>query len=76
MAALARGDVAAAVGHNAVAILAVLPLAVWLWVTWVRERPAPAVFRSRLFMPVAAAVLIVFTVARNAGVEPFSALAA
>jgi hypothetical protein len=66
--ALARGDVAAAFGHNAF-IVASLPLLVVVWVCWLRASRFGAAWPSRLRSPVPVAVWagvgIAFAAARN-----------
>lgn len=76
VAALARGDFAAALGHNAVAVGLLLPLLAVVWWSWVRRRPVPAVVASSAFLPVLLGVVGVFTVARNLPLAPLEPLAA
>lgn len=74
--ALARGDVGAAIGHNAVSVLLLVPLLVVVWWAWLRQRPMPGFLADRWFMALFVGVVATFAVLRNIPVAPFSALAA
>lgn len=75
--ALLRGDVMGALGFN-VLIVAVAPLVLWWFVRWLRPVPGRVQrtrFRYGAVVPVGVVALL-FTVARNSGVEPLMWLAA
>lgn len=74
--ALARGDVGAAIGHNAVLMLVLVPLLVVVWLARLRQRPMPGILAHRWFMPLFVGVVATFAVLRNIPVAPFRALAA
>lgn len=77
--ALAHGDVAGALSHNALVVLLAVPALV-LWVRWLRrawtgEPPRPVSERlspgaSRALLWTATAVVLAFTVARNIDTVP------
>ncbi|MFE6645974.1 DUF2752 domain-containing protein [Nocardioides sp. NPDC057772] len=77
---LLSGDVAGAIGHNALMFLLGLPLLALLWFFWLRDRvggrPAPAWARSPAALYAWLALTVVFTVVRNLPWPPFAALAA
>jgi hypothetical protein len=74
--ALGRGDVAAALGYNVVAVALILPIVLAIWWTQLRGRPLPRLVTARAFLPALVAVCAVFTVLRNLPVAPLTVLAA
>lgn len=73
---LAEGDFGAAIGHNAVSMLFLLPLLACVWWAWLRQRPMPSFLAHPTFLPVFVGLMTAFTVARNIPAAPFAALAA
>lgn len=72
---MARGDVGAAIGHNAVSMLLLAPLLLVVWWAWLRRRPAPRLVAHRAFVPMFVGAVAAFTVLRNIPIAPFSVLA-
>lgn len=79
-ASLLSGDVAGAIGHNALMFLLGLPLLALLWYFWLRDRvggrPAPGWARSSAALYTWLTLTVVFTIVRNLPWPPFTALAA
>ena len=77
---LLSGDVAGAIGPNALMFVLGLPLLALLWFFWLRDRvggrPAPDWARSRAALYAWLALTVVFTVVRNLPWAPFTVLAA
>lgn len=75
VASLLGGDLGAAVQYNALALVG-LPLVVAAWAVWTvrAARGLPPLPRPRWATPVLVTVLVLWLVARNVPVEPFTAL--
>lgn len=71
--ALSRGQIATALDHNLLLVLAV-PLGLAVWWSWVRSalgRPAPARFVPRWAIATSVALVLAFTLLRNVGGGPW-----
>lgn len=74
--ALLHGDVGAAIGFNAFAMLYALPVLAWWIVTRLLGRADPVVLRSARWASGLAVAVVVFAVARNLPVPGLRTLAA
>lgn len=78
--AAVRGDLPAAIGHNALLFVVALPLLTALWLSWYRvrvhDRPWPSWTRKPVVWQAWLVVAIAFGIVRNLPWGPLAALAA